>query len=52
MSFCETCRMAAQEEGGTGIEEEVLAEFGADIADHLCDAVEDPGGDPCDCAGH
>ena len=50
--YCESCLEAAREEGGEGIEDTVLGEFGADIMDHLCDAIETEGDVTCACTAH
>ena len=53
MEFCDSCLDAALDEGGSDIPDFVLGEFGADIADHLCDENEGGAtGDPCNCACH
>ena len=40
--YCESCLDAAYDEGAEDVDdaELLLAELGADIADHLCDNVE------------
>lgn len=53
LSVCDSCLTAAYDEGATDRQTQrtICIEFGADIADHLCDAVEEPG-TKCACACH
>ena len=49
---CDGCLTAAYDEGAgdPGLQRTVCLDMGADIADHLCDAREEPGTGPCACA--
>lgn len=48
--FCEFCIEIAQEEGAEGEEVLFLTLMGAEIADHLCEEIEDDGYTHCDCS--
>jgi hypothetical protein len=53
MRICDSCIMALEDEGFGELEEDVgllLTTLGADIADHLCDAIESDGEIECRCA--
>ena len=47
--FCDSCIEAAGDEGARGFEEDALMLMGDDIADHLCDEIEEGGAVHCDC---
>ena len=52
LQFCDSCRMAADDEAGFELDpyslNSLLLDMGRDIADHFCDSTEN--GTPCDCA--
>ena len=53
-TVCDGCLTAAYDEDAAGLtgdeQRTVCVDMGADIADHLCDAREEPGTGPCACA--
>ena len=52
IKVCDSCLTAAYDEGtgDVGFLRAICTDMGADIADHLCDAREEPGTGPCACA--
>ena len=53
MSVCDTCIMAAEEEGVPAEEASmVMRELGSELADHLCDQIESDGDIQCVCSCH
>ena len=52
VKVCDGCLTAAYDEGAGdhGLQVTICTDMGADIADHLCDAREEPGTGPCACA--
>ncbi len=51
-NVCDSCLTAAYDEGASGRDDQriLCMGMGADIADHLCDAREEPDLGPCSCA--
>lgn len=49
--LCDSCLEVALDNGASSdIAEEVLTLMGEDIADHICDEIEEDGVVHCDCA--